>query len=138
MTIQTRGSAALDKAERRLAGLKSIQENLDLGYGLTVAAYSQLIDSTRAALEAHNTLLSHVEESRRTLTEMEQTLSTLSARMLTGVATKYGKTSLQYSKVGGKVRKGARLSDASLMDASLTMIPMVMTTSNGTMNGTAS
>jgi hypothetical protein len=89
MALKTRGSAALDKAQRRLALLKSIENNLDLGYGLTVAAYGQLIDQTRAMLEAHNTLLSEIEES---------------GRMLSGVATRYGRNSMQYLKAGGSNR----------------------------------
>lgn len=56
MTLQTRGSAALDTAQRRLANLKSMDESLDLGHGLTIAAYTQIIETTRTAIEAHNTL----------------------------------------------------------------------------------
>jgi hypothetical protein len=36
MTLRTRGSAALDKAQRRLATLKAIDDSLDLGHGLTI------------------------------------------------------------------------------------------------------
>ena len=35
MSLRTRGSAAVDKAQLRLALLKSIDESLDLGHGLT-------------------------------------------------------------------------------------------------------
>ncbi|WAL61467.1 hypothetical protein [Thermocoleostomius sinensis] len=104
MVLKTRGSAALDKAQRRLALLKSIEENLDLGYGLTVTAYGQLIDQTRAMLEAHNTLLSEIEESRKTMNQMDRALSELSGRMLSGVATRYGRNSMQYLKAGGSNR----------------------------------
>ncbi|MEH2149048.1 hypothetical protein [Nostoc sp.] len=34
MSLRTRGSAAVDKAQLRLALLKSVDENLDLGHGL--------------------------------------------------------------------------------------------------------
>ncbi|MBW4434756.1 MAG: hypothetical protein KME28_24355 [Pelatocladus maniniholoensis HA4357-MV3] len=57
MSFKTRGSAAVDKAQRRLALLKSINEHLDLGNGLTIEAYNQLIDNIRTKLEAHNMLL---------------------------------------------------------------------------------
>ncbi|NEU79623.1 hypothetical protein [Nostoc sp. UIC 10630] len=43
MSLKTRGSAAVDKAQRRLALLKSINENLDLGHGLTIEAYIGII-----------------------------------------------------------------------------------------------
>lgn len=113
MSLRTRGSIALEKAQRRLALLKSIDEKLDLGHGLTIEAYTQLIDATRAALEAHNTLVSKLDESRRTLTQMDAGLSQLSDRMLSGVATKYGKNSIQYAKAGGSNRKRGNQSAAA-------------------------
>jgi hypothetical protein len=106
MSLRTRGSAALDKAQRRLANLKSIDENLDLGYGLTVQAYTQLIEATRTALDTHNTIVSNLDESRKTVAETEKALSEMSERMLTGVATRFGRSSKQYSKAGGSSRKG--------------------------------
>lgn len=105
MTLKTRGSTALDKAQRRLALMKGIDENLDLGHGLTVEGYSQLIDEVRSTLEDHNRLLSEVEESRKTVAQLDKTLSALSGRMLSGVATRYGKDSIQYAKAGGSNRK---------------------------------
>ncbi len=110
MTLKTRGSLPLDKAQRRLANLKSIDANLNLGHGLTLEAYIQHIEATRAALNAHNTLVSSVAASRHNLNELEKTLSELSERMLLGVATKYGRASIQYSQAGGSVRKGNRSS----------------------------
>jgi hypothetical protein len=106
MSLRTRGSAALDKAQRRLANLKSIDENLDLGYGLTVQSYTQLIEATRIALDTHNTIVSNLDESRKTVAETEKALSEMSERMLTGVATRFGRSSKQYSKAGGSSRKG--------------------------------
>ncbi|BAY08821.1 hypothetical protein [Calothrix sp. NIES-2098] len=105
MSLKTRGSNAVDKAQRRLALLKSIDENLDLGHGLTVEAYSRLINHTRVMLEAHNTLLSNLEESRKAITQMDRQLSQMSERMLTGIVTVYGRNSIEYSKAGGSNRK---------------------------------
>ncbi|MFQ4144361.1 hypothetical protein [Chlorogloeopsis sp. ULAP02] len=110
MSLKTRGSAAVDKAQRRIALLKSIDEHLDLGHGLNVEAYSRLIDATRTMLEAHNTLLSNLDESRKTLTQMDKALSEMSERMLSGVATIYGKNSIEYSKAGGSNRKRSKKS----------------------------
>ncbi|MEB3357681.1 MAG: hypothetical protein VKK04_13215 [Synechococcales bacterium] len=101
MALRTRGSAALDKAQRRSALLKAIDENLDLGYGLTLEAYDRLIAETRAALENYNKLLSETAESRKILTHMDRTLSDLSSRMLSGVASRYGRSSIEYIKAGG-------------------------------------
>ncbi|WP_414568853.1 hypothetical protein [Nostoc sp. CCY 9925] len=104
MSVKTRGSAALDKAQRRLALLKSINEKLDLGHGLTIEAYSRYIDDTRATLEAHNTLVSNVDESRKMMNQKDKGLSELSERMLSAVATIYGRDSMEYSKAGGSSR----------------------------------
>lgn len=108
MVLQTRGSSALSKAERRLALLKSLDDNLDLGSGLTVPAYTSLIEKNRATLEAYNTLLSNVEASRQLVNQMDADLSAMSERMLTGVAAKYGRNSVEYTKAGGSARKRKR------------------------------
>jgi hypothetical protein len=110
MSVKTRGSAAVEKAQRRLALLKSINEHLDLGHGLTIEAYTSLIETTRDAVESHNTLLSNLAESRKTLTQMDKALSEMSERMLSGVATVYGKNSMEYSKAGGSNRKRGKQS----------------------------
>ncbi|MDZ8026423.1 MAG: hypothetical protein RMX65_000490 [Nostoc sp. DedQUE01] len=108
MSVKTRGSAALDKAQRRLALLKSINEKLDLGHGLTIEAYSRYIDDTRATLEAHNTLVSNVDESRKMMDQKDKGLLELSERMLSAVATIYGRDSMEYSKAGGSSRKRSK------------------------------
>ncbi|MDX2217322.1 MAG: hypothetical protein SFY66_28905 [Oculatellaceae cyanobacterium bins.114] len=114
MPVKTRGSKALDKAQRRLALLKAIDENLDLGHGLTVAAYLQMIETIRATLEAHNTLLSNLDESRKTLTQMDSNLTAFSERMLSGVASIYGRSSIEYAKAGGSRRKSSRSTTTSV------------------------
>ncbi|MDZ7957433.1 MAG: hypothetical protein RMY34_05935 [Aulosira sp. DedQUE10] len=137
MTVTTRGSAAVDKAQRRLALLKSIDENLDLGHGLTIEAYSRLIDTTRAVLESHNTLLSNLEESRKTVTQMDKALSELSERMLSGIASVYGKKSMEYSKAGGSNRKRGKTSTlsvpvvAEMPDAQRTPTAIIQEPTNG-------
>jgi len=119
MTLQTRGSAAIDKAQRRLASLKSIDENLDLGYGLTIGAYTQMIETVRSTIEAHNTLVSEIDASRRNVTALEKELADLTARMLSGVSTKYGKNSSEYRKAGGSVRKGKTAAPQSALPSEL-------------------
>jgi hypothetical protein len=121
MSLKTRGSAVLDKAQRRLAQLKAIDENLDLGLGLTIAAYGQLIDRNRALLEAHNTMVANIAESCRAMNQMDSELADLSERMLRGVAIRYGKDSLEYLKAGGSNRKRGKtqlsLSDRETADS---------------------
>ena len=137
MTLRTRGSVTLDKAQRRLANLKSIDEHLNLGHGLTVSTYTQLIETTREALDAHNTLVSNIDESRRHLTELERALSAMSERMLMGVGATYGRTSLQYSKAGGSIRKSRRSSMAEVAETMQPMESVAITNGAAMANGRA-
>jgi hypothetical protein len=94
-------STIVKAAQTRLDALKSLDPKLDLGYGLTLTAYQELIDKGQAALSAYNTLLSQVDDAHNTLRAVEKELRPFSERMLTGVATKYGKDSSQYEMAGG-------------------------------------
>ncbi|KAM3098694.1 hypothetical protein ACKFKF_16615 [Phormidesmis sp. 146-12] len=121
MGLKTRGSAQLDKAQRRIALIKSIEENLDLGYDLTVPNYAKLIDDTRRALEAYNTLLPELGEARQKLEQLEKELGETSERMLTGVALKFGKSSMEYAKAGGSNRKKSKNSSPESSEALSTL-----------------
>ncbi len=110
--VQTRGSDAIDKAQRRIALLTSIDANLDLGYGLTVGLYREKIESSRTQLEVHDRLKSDFDESCKAMKQTEKELSELSERMLNAVAVKYGRNSVQYQKAGGKARKNSSLAPA--------------------------
>jgi hypothetical protein len=138
MSFKTRGSEALDKAQRRLALLKSIDGTLDLGHGLTVEAYNRMIEGIRDKLEAHNILLSDLNESRAALTQMDKSLAEMSERMLTGVMTKYGRNSAEYTKAGGSVRK--RKSTPSKAEPAAIIAALAPTqdeSTNGASNGKA-
>jgi len=56
MARRKRSSKAIEKAERRAAGLASIDPALDLGHGLTLGAYRVTIDETQGKLEAYSQL----------------------------------------------------------------------------------
>lgn len=58
MPRQKRGSAALEKAEKRIASLKSISPTLDLGDGLTVENKQQVAELLRSHLATYNESLS--------------------------------------------------------------------------------
>jgi hypothetical protein len=87
---------------------------LDLGHGLTIEAYTRMINTTRVAIESHNTLLSNLEESRQTIKQIDKALSEMSERMLSGIASVYGKNSMEYSKAGGSNRKRGKHSISQL------------------------
>lgn len=96
-----------DLAITRLAALKSIDANLDLGNGLLVSQYEAIINDLRDKLSDYNTTLSMVDSKLNAVNETEKALKDLSERMLTGVAAKYGKNSDEYEKAGG-TRKSER------------------------------
>lgn len=101
-------STTLDKAQVRLAALKSIDANLNVGHGLTARAYANLISRTRRKLERYNTTLSLLDKLQIELIELERSLADMTERMLTGVATKFGKSSTEYEMAGGTRRPERR------------------------------
>ena len=101
MGYPKRQSAALAKAQDRLRGLQTLHPNLDLGYGLTLPDYAQLIDTVDRQLQAHNAALAATDRTRIELTATEATLSDLSSRILTAIVAQYGKESKEYEMAGG-------------------------------------
>lgn len=97
----------LDKARTRLAALKSIDPTLDFGDGITVAAFEAQVDLLAAKVGTYNTALSTVDDRYNDCLAQRDLVRDLHERVLTGVATKYGKKSSQYEMAGG-VRKTER------------------------------
>jgi len=87
-----------------LAALQSINVALDMGNGLTVRAYGQLIDDARQKLEAYNTALSIVDQSSNAVEDAEKVIAEWTERMLIAVAYQYGKNSDEYQMAGGTRR----------------------------------
>jgi len=106
-----RTSAAAEKAATRAAALSSISSTLDLGNGLTLAAFNTAIDAiahpSTGKLALYNASLSGVDAQLNDLVSSERALNNLSEQMLLGVSAKYGKDSNEYEKAGG-VRKSER------------------------------
>ena len=102
-----RSSRKMMNAERRLASLKSINDKLDLGNGMTIQELEASIQSVREKLETYNTILSTVDAAYNNLLEAEEVLGGLSEKMLMAVAVKYGKNSFEYEMAGG-VRRSER------------------------------
>ena len=107
MTRPKKKSTALPKAEKRLAGMQSINPKLSFGNGLSNEAFAAQVEAVRVDLNTYNTLLSKVDEAYNNLAASEQALATLSENMLMSVAIKYGKMSNEYEMAGG-VRRGER------------------------------
>ena len=107
MARQKKTSKVLENANTRLASIKSIGSDLDLGNGVTAAVYDELINETKKVLEEYNTALSLVDEKQNLYKKIEKDLQGLHERVLISVAAKYGKDSNEYEKAGG-VRKSER------------------------------
>ena len=107
MARQKRSSRTLDKAQRRFAGILSINTKLELADGLTAQDYGKQIDNLRQKLSAYNTALSSLDALHNQMIEAERSLAEYSEQMLLGVAVKFGKDSHEYEMAGG-VRKSDR------------------------------
>ncbi|MCU0237827.1 MAG: hypothetical protein MUC29_00140 [Pyrinomonadaceae bacterium] len=101
MARSKKTSKIVEEANTRLAGLKSIEQNLDLGNGLKNEIFAQMIEATANSLSEYNTTLSLVDEKLNLYTQNEKELKDFHERMLLAVGAKYGKNSNEYEKAGG-------------------------------------
>ena len=99
-----RTSQVLEKASARLQGVKSINSTLDLGNGLSVVGFESSITETRTKLDEFHHYISLLAEKVVELDDAEKNLRDMSERMLSGVASRFGKNSAEYVQAGG-VRK---------------------------------
>lgn len=100
-------SRTLALAGKRLDGIRSISETLDLGEGLTFKAYEGKVEGTRAALGDYNTALAKADAAKNRFEAAERELADWNDRMLGGVVSRFGKDSDEYEKAGG-TRKSER------------------------------
>ncbi|MEH2131004.1 MAG: hypothetical protein V7K86_10165 [Nostoc sp.] len=112
MARRKRTSLVLEKAVRRAASINSIHPNIDLGNGLTLPAFSTLIETMRTKENAYNSALSSLDKLYREMLETEDELGDMAEHMLMAVGTRYGKSSVEYGMAGGipknQRRKGLR------------------------------
>lgn len=108
MSRKKRSSRTLDKAQRRLASLQSIDPKIVLD-GTSAQDYAKIIDALRKKIDTYNTTLSTVDALYNQIEEAERALSDYSEKVLMGVAVRFGKSSDQYEMAGG-VRKQDRKS----------------------------
>lgn len=107
MARKKKTSKLLESARTRLAGLKSISENLDLGDDVKLSDYEAKINGTNGSLENYNSSLSVADANQDIYEADEKDLKDYHERILLAVAVKYGKDSIEYQKAGG-TRKSER------------------------------
>ncbi|MCC5626411.1 hypothetical protein [Nostoc sp. CHAB 5715] len=101
MSRRKRSSPVLQKAVRRAAGMDSIDPNLNVGNGLTLPAFSTLIETMRTKENAYNSALSNLDKLYSEMLQTERELGDMTEHMLMGVGTRYGKSSVEYGMAGG-------------------------------------
>lgn len=111
MPRQKKTAHVAEKIEHRLAGLRAIDPNLDLGEGCSVNTIQDTIDQLRDKVNAYNDALAVLDSTQIDIENLEKQLKQLSQKAMLGVAFKYGKDSNQYRLAGGTptsevVRKG--------------------------------
>jgi DNA repair ATPase RecN len=104
MSRPKRSSAILVKADLRRTGLKSIDSQLDLGNGLTLAVLESDMETLRQLLEDYNTTLSALDALATQVKAAERALQDRTEQMLLGVGAKFGKTSTEYKQAGGTIK----------------------------------
>ena len=107
MARSKRVSKILETAKVRLAAVKSIDPNLDLGNGVTAAEFEARISAADESLDGYNTALSLIDERKIAFDRLEDTVNDYHERILLGVGSKFGRDSVEYEKAGG-TRKSER------------------------------
>ncbi|MBW4540393.1 MAG: hypothetical protein KME43_14790 [Myxacorys chilensis ATA2-1-KO14] len=111
MSRQKKTAHVAEKIEHRLAGLKAIDPNLDLGEGCSVIAIQSTVEQLRNQVNAYNDALAVIDSTQINIQNLEKQLNQLGQKAMLGIAFKYGKDSDQYRLAGGTptsevVRKG--------------------------------
>jgi hypothetical protein len=101
-------SRVLEKATLRAAGIESIAPDLNFGQGMTIQTYNSMISEMRSKLASYNAAIAAINQSQAEIAELERNLGDYSDRMLTGIATHYGKNSPEYSQAGGVPKRDRR------------------------------
>ncbi|MBC6434822.1 hypothetical protein FM036_32435 [Nostoc sp. HG1] len=129
MARRKRTSVVLERAVLRAASINSIDPRLDLGNGLTLPAFSTLIETMRTKENAYNSALSSLDKLYREMLETEDELGDMTEHMLMAVGTRYGKSSVEYGMAGGvpknQRRKGLRGEPPTSSDEQLSFVASV-------------
>ena len=121
-----KSSAVLEKATKRLAGMKSIDPALDFGDGLSLSILETELQELQNQLFNYNMMLSTLDEAAGQMHATEQSINDRIERMLMGAAMRYGKSSLQYMQAGGTQRKSTkRSSPTTSVNAAIPIVAFI-------------
>jgi hypothetical protein len=131
MSRPTRTSKALDKGLNRSAGIRSFSPKIDFGDGLNISAYEARVQDLQTQLYEYNTKIAELDARAAKIAAAEEALNTFSEKMLSSVANRYGKTSLEYGMAGGTVRKSGRARKATATATAETAAITTLAATNG-------
>lgn len=94
-------SPAISEGEQKIAGMKAIDADLDLGSGVTVKSYENLLSNARKSLADYNASLAVSDGLLADFETKEKELKKFNAKVLPAGGLKYGKDSAEYEKLGG-------------------------------------
>ena len=94
-------SAAFQRATKKLAGLKSIQPEPDLGSELTIENLDKKLDTIQTKTASFNQRISELDALANELDALDSDLRQLDSRFLSAVAGRFGRDSSEYEAVGG-------------------------------------
>ena len=117
MARAKKASRALTDAEKRLAGMKTIDAKLNFGGEISVPKLENKIVDVRNKLAAYNQLLSQVDDIYADVLDAEKDLSSLSSKLLAGIGMKYGRDSSEYETVSGARRRRSPRRSAGVAEA---------------------
>ena len=101
-------SRSIDTGRMRVNALKNIDETLEFGRGFNAEAYETLVDGATDAIHRYNAMLANVDKQRRVLQRLERKLNDANERVFTGIATLFGKDSIEYEMIGGTRKSDIR------------------------------
>ncbi|MDZ8186187.1 MAG: hypothetical protein RMX96_15200 [Nostoc sp. ChiSLP02] len=104
-------SSVLEKIEQQTIGLQSIDPSLDFGDSVSLQYLNELTAELRNELKQYNQLLNTLDSAKGKIEALEKNMRETSERLVSGVASKYGKDSREY-ELAGAVRKSDRVRKA--------------------------
>lgn len=107
MARRARKSPTLNAAKDREERIARFDPNLVVADNLSLVSYKTAIDALGATLAEYNGTLAKADVLLNKITKAEDDLRDQSERVLTAVASKYGKDSSEYEQAGA-VRKSER------------------------------
>ncbi|MBD2358353.1 hypothetical protein H6G41_27710 [Tolypothrix sp. FACHB-123] len=95
-----RSSSVLTKTELQTIGFQSIDPRLDFGDSISLKYLNELTEQLREELNEYNKMLNALDTAKEKIEVLEKNIRQTSERLISGVATKYGKDSREYEMIG--------------------------------------